>query len=107
MKQSSIYLWLCIIGVIVPWASLVLFLGEPQPTPSLFISYIFNNHVSTSVASDLLISAAIFFVFVFIEGGRINMKNLWAYIPATLLVGLSFGLPLFLYFRAKHIESNA
>lgn len=107
MKQSSIYLWLCIIGVLIPWWPLVIFLGEPGPTPSLFISYIFNNNVSTSVAADLLISAAIFFVFAFIEGARLNMKNIWAYVPATLLVGLSFGFPLFLYVRAKQLESNA
>ncbi len=106
MKQSAIYLWLCVFGLLIPWVSLVLFFGEPNPTPSLFISYVFNNNVSTSVASDLLISAVIFFVFAFREGGRLNMDNLWAYIPATLLVGLSFGLPLFLYFRAKQIESN-
>ena len=90
MKQSAIYLWLCIIGVIVPWWSLLMFLGEPSPTPMLFISNIFNNNVSTSVASDLLISALIFFVYAFIEGSRLNMKNIWAYIPATLLVGLLY-----------------
>ena len=27
-------------------------------------------------------------------------------VPATLLVGLSFGLPLFLYLRAKHLEAD-
>lgn len=106
MKETSIYLALCILGVIIPWASLLLFLGEEHPSISLFFSYIFNNNVSTSVASDLLISALIFFVCVFIEGNRLKMKRLWIYIPATLMVGLSFGLPLFLYFRAKHIEGT-
>ena len=97
MKQSSIYISLCIFGVLMPWLFLVLFLGETNPSISLFFSYIFNNNVSTSVAADLLISALIFFVFAFSEGNRVGMKRLWIYIPATLMIGLSFGLPLFLY----------
>jgi hypothetical protein len=58
------------------------------------------------VAADLVISAMVFFTFVYIEGRRLNMKRLWVFVPATLFVGLSFGLPLFLYFRAKHIENG-
>lgn len=104
MKQSTTYLLLCIIGVVVPWFFLIGFLGEPGPTVILFFSSIFANQVASSVAADLLISALVFFVFVFFEGKRLNMNRLWVFIPATLLVGLSFGLPLFLYFRAKHIE---
>ena len=91
MRRSAVYLSLCVIGVLIPWLFLVAFLGEPHPSVSLFVAYIFANHVSGSVAADLLISALIFFVFVFAEGKRINMNNLWLYIPATLLVGLSFG----------------
>lgn len=106
MKQSTIYLSLCVIGAVIPWLFLIPFLGESQPGVSLFFAYTFANNVSTSVAADLLISALIFFVFVFAEGKRINMNKLWAYIPATLLVGLSFGLPLFLYFRAKQLEGR-
>lgn len=107
MKQSTVYLSLCIIGVIVPWSFLIGFLQEPQPTVVLFFSSIFVNQVASSVAADLLISACIFFFFIFSEGKRLKMKCLWLFIPATLLVGLSFGLPLFLYFRAKHIENSA
>lgn len=106
MKNSSIYLILCIFGVIVPWTFLFMFLGEPDISVSLFFEYIFTNNVSSSVAADLIISAAIFFFFVFIEGCRIGMHRLWVYVPATLMVGLSFGLPLFLYFREKHLESR-
>ena len=107
MKQSTAYLLLCTIGIVIPWFFLVGFLGEPQPTIALFFSSIFTNQVTSSVAADLLISALVFFAFVFFEGKRLNMKRLWVFIPATLFVGLSFGLPLFLYFRAKDIEKNA
>ncbi len=107
MKQSTAYILLCVIGIVVPWFFLVGFLGEAHPTAALFFLSIFANSVASSVAADLLISALVFFTFVFFEGKRLNMKRLWVFIPATLFVGLSFGLPLFLYFRAKHNEKNA
>lgn len=106
MKQSSIYFLLCIIGVVVPWFFLLGFLEESKPTVSVFFSSIFANSVASAVAADLVISAMVFFTFVYIEGRRLNMKRLWVFVPATLFVGLSFGLPLFLYFRAKHIENG-
>jgi hypothetical protein len=106
MKIRNIYLLLCVVGVVIPWFFLINFLGEPSPTATSFVVSIFANNVSSSVASDLLISALIFFVLVFAEGKRLKMKRLWAFIPAKLCVGLSFGLPLFLYFRQKVIDGQ-
>jgi len=107
MKQSTLYLVLCIPGILVPFAFLIGFFGIPEATTSLFITSIFVNHVSSAVAGDLFISALIFFTFLFYERNRLNMKNLWLFVFATLFVGLSFGLPLFLYFRAKRLEQTA
>ena len=107
MKQSTIYLTLCIPGVLIPFAFIIGFFGIPEPTISLFFTSIFVNHVSSAVAGDLLISGVVFFVFLFYEGRRLKMRNLLLFVPATLFVGLSFGLPLFLYFRAKKIEQTA
>jgi membrane associated rhomboid family serine protease len=98
---------LCIVGVVVPWFYLLGFLTEPQPAVALFFWSIFANQVTSSVAADLLISALVFFVFVRMEGRRLGMKRLWVLVPATLLVGLSLGLPLFLHLRAKHVEEKA
>ena len=39
------------------------------------------------------------FVFVAIEGGRLKVRPLWAPVAATLAVGVSLGLPLFLLLR--------
>lgn len=107
MKQSTSYLALCVPGVLVPFAFIIGFFGVPEPTIPLFFTSIFVNHVSSAVAGDLLISGLVFFIFLFFEGRRLNMKNLWLFVPATLFVGLSFGLPLFLYFRAKKLEQTA
>ncbi len=42
--------------------------------------------------------------FVLAEGRRLNMKQLWAPVVGTLLVGVSIGLPLFLLMREPYLK---
>lgn len=42
----------------------------------------------------VLVSSVVLWVFVFTEGRRLGMKHLWAPIVATVLIGVSLGLPL-------------
>ena len=51
---------------------------------------------STQLLLDLVIAALAFFVWAAVEGPRARIRRWWLCIPATLLVGLCFGLPLFL-----------
>lgn len=54
---------------------------------------------SRALAWDLVIAAAVFFIWVVAETTtRRNWHCLWA-IPATLFVGLSFGMPIYLFLR--------
>jgi hypothetical protein len=106
MKQSKIYLLLCIIGVGAPWLFILGFFNYEKASIPLFFTSIFANHVSSAVAADLLVSGLVFFTFLFFEGKRLGLKHLWVYILATLFVGLSFGLPLFFYQRARVIENG-
>jgi len=42
-----------------------------------------------------------------IEGKRIGLARRWLPIAASCLVGVSLGLPLFLYQRQVHLERTA
>jgi hypothetical protein len=66
---------------------------------------LFATNMSAAFNVDLLMSVLASWIFMFFEGKRINMKNWWLFLPATL-IGLSFSLPLFFYFREKHLEEN-
>jgi hypothetical protein len=44
--------------------------------------------------------------FVFIEGKRIGIRHRWLPIAAACVVGVSLGLPLFLYQRQVHLENG-
>jgi uncharacterized protein DUF2834 len=43
-------------------------------------------------------------IFVATEVRRLGMRHLWAPVAATLAVGVSLGLPLFLYLREARLE---
>jgi len=107
MKQSKLYLILCIVGAAIPWVFIAGFLGDEKASIPYFFISIFVNKVASAVAADLLVSGLVFFAFMYFEGRRMGLKNLWVYVLATLFVGLSFGLPLFLYHRARAIERGA
>ncbi len=107
MKPSSYYVVLCILGVVAPWIFITDFLGLPQASVPLFFTSIFATPMASAVAADLMVCSIVFFFFVFLEGRRLGMKNVWLFVPATLFVGLSFGLPLFLYQRSKRLEQGA
>jgi len=46
------------------------------------------------------------FLFVFGEGRRLGMKRLWVYVVCNLLVGISLGLPRFLFLKERRYKST-
>ena len=104
MKLS--YLILAIAGFILPYYFFISFLAANGLNLSLLIEQLFGTPISAFFAVDLLITAAVFWVFVYREAGRLQMKRAWVYVAATLLVGPSFALPLFLYFREIRLAAD-
>jgi hypothetical protein len=104
--MKNIYLVLAVIGFIVPY---YFFLQLPAEDglnlPSLIQPFLANNFMK-GAAMDLTISVIAFWTYAFVEANRLGMKYPWVYVLGTLLVGLSFALPLFLYFREHKLEAN-
>lgn len=106
MLQTT-YLILCILGTVLPYSQFVPFLIENGLDFHLFFEQLFINRISSFSFIDLIISSLVLWVFVFWEGSRLGMKNLWIYIASNLLVGVSLGLPLFLLMRQRKLEEVA
>ena len=106
MLQAT-YLILCILGSVLQYWQFVPFLIEHGLDLKLFFEQLFANRISTFFGIDVIISSLILWVFVFWEGSRLKMKNLWIYIVSNLLGGVCLGLPLFLLVRQRHIEETA
>lgn len=102
MKPKLIYLLLCVVGTILPLSFLLPFFRDHGLNMRLFFEQLFANSISSFFGTDVIVSAVCLWVFVFFEGRRARVKHLWAPIAASLLVGVSLGLPLFLYLREKN-----
>jgi len=106
MAKKNIYLVLAIIGFIAPYYFFLQLPAENGFDLPLLMRPLFANNFMKGVAMDLTISVIVFWFFMFTEANKLQIKNPWLYLLATLLVGLSFALPLFLYFREKKLEAK-
>ena len=101
MKPKSVYLGLCIAGTVIPYTQLVPFLREHGMNLRLFVEQLFATRIGGFFALDVIVSSVVLWVLVVVEGRRAGVKHLWAPIAANLAVGVSLGLPLFLYMRER------
>lgn len=103
MKPRSLYLVLCIVGTLLPYSQLVPFLREHGLDLRLFFEQLFATPISAFFGWDVIVSSLVLWVFVAVEGRRAGIKHLWLPIVASLTVGVSLGLPLFLYMRERRL----
>lgn len=101
-----LYLVLCVAGTILPYVWFAEFLVVHGLDLGLFLEQAISTSITRALTVDLLLSCTAFFAWVFVEGTRLGMRRLWVYVAATLLVGLSLGLPLFLYVRHQKLRAN-
>ena len=106
MTKRNIYLILAVIGFIAPYYFFLQLPAENGFDLPLLMRPLFANNFMKGVAMDLTISVIVFWFFMFTEANKLQIKNPWLYLLATLPVGLSFALPLFLYFRERKLEAK-
>ena len=100
------YLSLCVLGVVLPYSQLVPFLREHGFDLGLMVEQFFANRISAFFGFDVVVSSVVLWVFVLTEGRRQKMRHLWVYILCNLAVGVSLGLPLFLYMRERRVRGD-
>lgn len=101
-----LYLVIAILGALLPLSQLIPFLTAHGFDMPLFFRQLFENHVSAFFGMDVIVSSVALWLFVFSEGRRRGMKNLWLYVLCNLAVGVSLALPLFLFFRENSINAG-
>ena len=105
--MKNVYLVLAILGFLAPYYFFVQVPPEDLLNLPALIQPLFANDFMRGIGMDLTVAVITFWTYVFVEARRLQMKNFWLYLLATLLVGLSFALPLFLYFRERQLEKSA
>lgn len=107
MTAKSLYLALCVAGTVLPYWQFMPFLGQHGLDLRLFVAQLFASPVSGFFGMDVIVSSAVLWVLVLVDGRRAGVTHLWAPIAANLAVGVSLGLPLFLYMRERRLEGAA
>jgi len=106
MRLRHVYLALCVVGAFLPYSQFIPWFLEHGLDLSLFLDQLFANRIGGFFGLDAIVSSLVLWVFVFSEGRRIGMRHLWLPVLASLVVGVSLGLPLFLYMRQLHIDTT-
>ena len=104
--MQIIYLLLSVLGFVLPYSQFVPFIANNGLDLPLFFEQLFANRISSFFAQDLFISSIVFWVFLFKEGTRLQMKFIWIYVVLNLTIGVSFALPLFLAMRSRQLETK-
>lgn len=106
MKRRHIYLAFCVLGIVVPYSLFLPWLADHGLNFPLFLSELFASRISAFFACDVIASAAVLCFFIFSEGRPGRVRHLWLPLVATVAVGVSLGLPLFLYLRQLHLDES-
>jgi hypothetical protein len=101
MRLRHLDLALCVAGAALPYWKLAPWIVEHGLNLELLCRELFSTRIGAFFGLDVIVSAIALFVFIATEGRRLAMRMLWLPIVATLLVGVSLGLPLFLYLRER------
>jgi hypothetical protein len=104
MKARHFYLVCCVLGLLLPYSQFGPWLLEHGLNVTLFCRELFANRISSFFAMDVIVSAIVLLWFIQSEGRRLRVGLLWLPTIGTLIVGVSFGLPLFLFLRQATLD---
>ena len=104
MRPKHVYLFLCIVGLVVPYIAFAPFVHMHGANVKLIMDQLFATPISASFGLDVFVSILVIWVFVAIEGRRRRLRWWWAPLLGTIVGGAALGLPLFLYIRERSLE---
>lgn len=95
----ALLLVLALLGLVVPWWFNLRYLSDGGSlAPGAFFGAAFANPLTTAIAIDVYL-AALAFCFAVVRDAQAGPRRWWA-VPLTFGVGLSFALPLYLWWRS-------
>jgi uncharacterized protein DUF2834 len=98
--MKTLYAVLFVAGCGLPLWQLVPWVIAHGLDPDLFVRELFANRISGFFALDVIVSAVVLLVWLWDQRRR-GLRRAWAPAVATVLVGVSAGLPLLLFLRRE------
>ncbi len=107
MRVRHFYLCLCFLGAVLPYWQFVPWLVTHGFDLPLFFSELFSTRIGAFFGLDVIISSLVLFMFIAVEGRRLSIRTWCISVVASLAVGVSLGLPLFLYVRQLMLDAQS
>jgi Terpene cyclase DEP1 len=104
MKPKNLYLALCLVGIVLPYAEFVPWIAQHGLSLPLLLRELFSSQIGAFFGMDVIVSAVALLLFTGFEGRRLQLRHRWIVVLSVLLVGVSLALPLFLYMRERELE---
>ena len=104
MKPKTIYLGLCFAGAVLPYWEFVPWVMQNGLSLPIMFRELFAYRTSAFFVMDVLVSAVVLIVFIRVESARLQIRRRWLPVLAVVTVGVSLGLPMFLYMRELRME---
>jgi putative Ca2+/H+ antiporter (TMEM165/GDT1 family) len=104
--RERVLLTLTIVGFLVPNAMVAAFFVDHGVDLGDYFSHWWESLPAAQLAADVSIAFVAFALWAAWEGRRLRMRTWWLPVPASLLVGLCFALPLFLLVRERAIRAR-
>ena len=101
------YLSLAIVGTIVPYSFFVPWLLAHGLNIRLMVAELFSTPMGAFFGCDVLVSAVALLSFIRRDGAARDISFRWVPMVATCLIGVSCGLPLFLFLRERQSASDS
>lgn len=100
-QRERIYFVLAIIGALLPLLAFAPWLAEHGLDMALFIRELFANRISAFFGWDVIVSAITLLAALILSPGKLSNAQRGSIAVSTLCVGVSLGLPLYLYFQER------
>jgi hypothetical protein len=98
--RTRLLLALTLLGFLVPNTMVIVFFAEHGIDFGRYLENWFATLPSAQLVVDLVISSVAFILWSAWDGRRLSVRW-WLTIPATLLVGICFAIPLYLLLRER------
>ena len=97
---------MALVGLILPYMQFIGWLEINGLNLPMAVAEIMGSKLSLFAWLDVIIAVIVLVGFILFESKRLQMRMVYTYycIVATLTIGVSFGLPLFLLLREFHME---
>lgn len=105
--MKRIYALLCVLGAVLPYYWFLPWVMSNGLDVPLLVQQLFANPISAFFGVDVFVSSLVLWALIYQETRRRRIPLWWLAVVANLAVGVSLGLPLFLWLREAAIAKES